>query len=134
MTQSPVSVGRTCCRPRSYWLVVLCFCGGVGVVSTGFASVKSVPPGFFTNPINPSADPWMLFHEGHYYLTTTQGNGLRMWKARTLAALKTASPVTVWTDDDPSRSHGIWAPEFHLINNRWYAMLWQAPVFGHCAG
>lgn len=120
MTQSPVFVGRTCGRPRGYWLVLLCFCGGVGMASAGFASEQSVPPGFFTNPINPSADPWMQYYEGQYYLTTTQGNCLRMWKATTLQGLKTAPAVTVWTDDDPSRSHGIWAPEFHLINDRWY--------------
>jgi GH43 family beta-xylosidase len=74
----------------------------------------------FTNPINPGPDPWMLYYEGNYYLTTTQGNCLRMWKAPTLAAIKTAPSVTVWTDDDPMRSHGIWAPEFHFIDGHWY--------------
>jgi len=62
----------------------------------------------------------MEFHEGNYYLTTTQGDCIRMWKAPTIAGLKTAEPVTVWQDTDPSRSRGMWAPEFHFINNRWY--------------
>lgn len=74
----------------------------------------------FTNPINPGPDPWMLYHEGSYYLTTTQGDCIRMWKASTLAALKTALPSTVWRDQDPTRCLGIWAPEFHFISNRWY--------------
>ena len=77
-------------------------------------------PGKFQNPINPGADPWMEFFDGNYYLTTTQGDRIRMWKAPTIAALKTASPVTVWQDSDPTRSRGIWAPEFHFISNRWY--------------
>lgn len=74
----------------------------------------------FTNPINSGPDPWMLFHEGNYYLTTTQGDCIRMWKAPSLSAIKNAKPVELWRDSDPSRSHGIWAPEFHFISNRWY--------------
>lgn len=77
-------------------------------------------PGMFQNPLNGGADPWLTFHAGNYYLTTTQGDAIRMWKAPTLAALKTASPVTVWTDSDPTRSRGMWAAEFHFISNRWY--------------
>jgi hypothetical protein len=69
--------------------------------------------GTFTNPLNAGADPWMLYYEGNYYLTTTQGSCIRMWKAPTLEGLKTAKGVTVWKDDDPTRSHGVWAPEFH---------------------
>src|SRR5690606_32498491 len=64
----------------------------------------------FTNPINPGPDPWLLFHAGSYYLTTTQGDCIRMWKAPSLEALKTAEPATLWRDNDPNRSHGIWAP------------------------
>lgn len=81
---------------------------------------SELPAGTFTNPINPGPDPWMLYHEGYYYLATTQGNSIRIWKAPTLATMKTAPAVTVWRDDNPTRSHGIWAPEFHFINNRWY--------------
>ena len=62
----------------------------------------------------------MIFHEGNYYLTTTQVDSIRIWKARTVAALKAAQPVTVWKDSDRTRSRGIWAPEFHFISNRWY--------------
>lgn len=85
---------------------------------TGASSTTA--PGQFSNPINPGADPWMEYFEGNYYLTTTQGDAIRMWKAPTLAGLKTATPVTVWKDADPTRSRGVWAPEFHLITNRWY--------------
>jgi GH43 family beta-xylosidase len=77
-------------------------------------------PGPIQNPINRGADPWMTYHEGHYYLTTTQGDCIRMWKSPTVAGLKAAEPVTVWQDTDATRSRGIWAPEFHCISNRWY--------------
>lgn len=88
------------------------------IVMTGGDAGHST--GTFTNPFNRGPDPWMTCHEGDYYLTTTQGDCIRMWKAPTLAQLKTAPGVVVWRDEDPSRSHGIWAPEFHFITNRWY--------------
>lgn len=74
----------------------------------------------FQNPINDGADPWMVYYKGNYYLTTTQGDAIRIWKAPTLGGLKTVRPKTVWRDKDPSRSAGIWAAEFHLLNHRWY--------------
>ncbi len=77
-------------------------------------------PGTFTNPINPGPDPFMTVYNGQYYLTTTQGDCIRMWRAPTLEGLKTAPGQVVWRDADPSRSRGIWAPEFHFITNRWY--------------
>lgn len=97
--------------------VVCAFLLGFIAVTAAAADSASLT---FTNPLNPGPDPWMRYHEGNYYLTTTQGNCLRMWKAPTLAGLKTAGGVEVWRDDNPTRSHGIWAPEFHFITNRWY--------------
>jgi len=101
-------------RSVFFFCLVMVFTSGSGAVG------GEATEGTFTNPLNPGPDPWMLYYEGYYYLTTTQGNCIRMWKAPTLAALKTAPAVIVWKDDNPTRSHGIWAPEFHLINNRWY--------------
>ncbi len=40
-----------------------------------------VPPGKFQNPLNPGPDPYMEFFDGNYYLTTTQGDAIRMWQA-----------------------------------------------------
>ena len=51
-----------------------------------------VPRGKFQNPINGGADPWLVFHDGNYYLTTTQGDAIRMWKAPTLAGLNADDP------------------------------------------
>jgi GH43 family beta-xylosidase len=90
------------------------------VQGLGLLLGAELPPGKFQNPINPGPDPFMVVHQGSYYLTTTQGDAIRIWKATTLAGLKTAPPMTVWQDADPSRSRGMWAPECHLISNRWY--------------
>lgn len=76
--------------------------------------------GKFQNPLNSGPDPYCEFFEGNYYLTTTQGDAIRMWKSPTLGGLKSNSPVTIWTDTEPSRCRSIWAPEFHFITNHWY--------------
>lgn len=86
----------------------------------GGSAYAATNPGTFTNPVNPGPDPWMLYWQGNYYLTTTQSNCIRMWKAPTVDKLKTARGKVVWFDKNPERSHGIWAPEFHFIDGRWY--------------
>ena len=96
-----------------HWLPIL-------LLFARFAVAAEVPAGKFQNPLNPGADPWMGYHDGNYYLTTTPGDAIRMGKAPTLARLKTATPVTLWKDEHPERSRGLWAPEFHFISNRWY--------------
>ncbi len=84
------------------------------------ALVAAPAGGTFQNPLNSGPDPWLVYHDGNYHLTTTQSDAIRMWKASTLAGLKTVKPVTVWEDANPSRSSGIWAPEAHFFSNRWY--------------
>lgn len=41
-------------------------------------AAESSLAGTFTNPINPGPDPWLLWHEGNYYLATTQGDCIRI--------------------------------------------------------
>jgi len=79
-----------------------------------------VRPARFRNPINAGADPFLTYHAGHYYLMTTQGDALRMWKARSLPELAVAAPATIWQDTDPSRDRDVWAPALHLFDGRWY--------------
>ena len=83
----------------------------------------------FTNPLNDSGpDPWMTWHDGHYYLAaTTWGDasvGLTMRKAKTIAGLKQADPVQIYQDDTADRCCNYWAPEFFLLDGpngkRWY--------------
>lgn len=84
------------------------------------APAAEPPAGFFQNPINPGPDPWMVYYQGNYYLSTTQGSAIRLWKSPTLAGLKTVAPVTVWSDTNATRSALVWAPELHFFNDRWY--------------
>lgn len=77
-------------------------------------------PGTFRNPINTNADPFLTYHAGHYYLMTTQGDALRMWKAASLADLAVVPPTTIWQDTDPTRNREVWAPSFYRFDGRWY--------------
>jgi GH43 family beta-xylosidase len=80
----------------------------------------------FTNPLNTTGpDPWMTHYNGNYYLMATPWSGpLTMRKAPTVAALKAASPVPVFSAHAAGRDRNVWAPEFHLLNGpngpRWY--------------
>lgn len=81
--------------------------------STAFAG------GTFQNPINPSADPWMDYSSGNYHLSTTQGDRVKLWTAKSIAGLAASQPITVW-----ERGKGVWAAEFHHLpttgGRRWY--------------
>ncbi|RPJ03134.1 MAG: hypothetical protein EHM39_00130 [Chloroflexi bacterium] len=81
----------------------------------------------FRNPLldYAGADPWLVVHEGNYYLIATLGaSELFMRKAPTLEGLKSAEPVQVWQDDTWDRCCNMWAPEIHLLDGpngpRWY--------------
>ncbi|KAJ6581523.1 glycoside hydrolase family 43 protein [Mycena capillaripes] len=69
----------------------------------------------FSDPIkNPNgSDPFMVFHEGFYYLTTTTWTNIQITRATTIAGLKTATPKVIWTDSMASRCCNMWAPEIH---------------------
>ena len=83
-------------------------------------------PATFHNPLKRAgADPWIAYHDGWYYLTSTTGKDIRMRRARTLERLKTAQDKTVWDDDTPGRNMNFWAAEFHRLDDgrghtRWY--------------
>lgn len=84
-------------------------------------------PGILRNPLNPygGADPWIQYYDGYYYLaTTTWRSELMMSRSETLAGLKTAIPVQIYAETDPSRCCNMWAPEFYLLDGpngpRWY--------------
>jgi GH43 family beta-xylosidase len=74
----------------------------------------------FANPIQRGADPWMTYFRGRYYLTTSQGDCIRMWSGRTISELASTDAVTLWKDSDPTRCAQMWAAEFHRIGARWY--------------
>ena len=76
------------------------------------------------NPIipAPAADPWMIFHQGTYYFCESRNHTtIHVRKSKTILDIGKDDGVIVWTP--PSKGpncKGVWAPELHLINGRWY--------------
>jgi GH43 family beta-xylosidase len=110
-------------------LVICAGCGGspsTPIDAGSSADVRephdaaSMPRGSFRNPLGAGPDPFLRYHDGHYYLATTQGDAIRMWKARSLGELATAAAATIWQDTDPSRNQHVWAPAFYRFDGRWY--------------
>jgi GH43 family beta-xylosidase len=57
----------------------------------------------------------VVFKEGVFYLVQSEG-ALFVRKSATLAGLKSAAKVRVWTN----QCCNVWAPELQWINDRWY--------------
>lgn len=80
----------------------------------------------FRNPVQeaPSADPWLMVHDGWYYLASTTATDVRLRKAQRIGELRDAVDQLVYKDDDPNRNRDVWAPEFHRLDGgagpRWY--------------
>ncbi|KAL4814676.1 glycosyl hydrolase [Aspergillus spinulosporus] len=76
----------------------------------------------FSNPLKDpnGSDPYMVYVDGYYYLTTTTWSDVQITRATTLEGLKTGESKVVWNDTEPSRCCHMWAPEFHQIDGTWY--------------
>lgn len=74
----------------------------------------------FRSPLNTSADPSVMYHQGSYYVATTRGNRIGIWRSPSLATLLNAPEEVVWRDSDPSRNTQMWAPAFRHVGSRWY--------------
>lgn len=86
----------------------------------------------YENPFIPQrADPYIVKGEdGFYYFTASfpafenAENGydrIILRKSETVAGLQTAQEFTVWKAHESGKmSRHIWAPEMHLIGNKWY--------------
>ena len=68
----------------------------------------------FTNPLVRGADPWVFFHDGYYYSTSTGGSQLSGRKVTNLPDLGRAIPVTYWKPA-PGKpwSKNIWSPKIY---------------------
>lgn len=88
-------------------------------VATAVTAVCVAAPDDFQNPINPSADPWTGYADGQYHLSTTQGDSVKLWSAKSIAGLKDAKPEVIW-----KRGEGVWAAEFHFLPAKGGARKW----------
>ena len=78
-------------------------------------------PCAFANPVGSGQDPWVVRHDGSYYLVESRGRAIWVYKSQKLPEIKFATPVRVWQAPQGGwNQHHIWAPELHFIDGRWY--------------
>jgi len=68
----------------------------------------------FANPLIMGADPWVFWHDGYYYCTSTGGSQLIGRKVANLPDLPYATPVRYWKPA-PGRpwSKNLWSPKIY---------------------
>jgi GH43 family beta-xylosidase len=78
----------------------------------------------FTNPITAIPDPWIIKHNGSYYLCKAQGNGINVSKSDKLSVISATKSVWKCPYDigniKPWNVTNVWAPELHRIDGKWY--------------
>lgn len=104
-------------------------CMAFSLMLTAGCSGNSTSPGegpvitepcTFANPVMVGADPWVVRHDGFYYLVQSRDNGIWVYKSSKLTELS-SNGVRVWSAPISGwNSSHIWAPELHFIDGRWY--------------
>lgn len=78
----------------------------------------------FVNPIVfQRADPWVLRHDGLYYLAATvpEYDRIELRRAPVLGGLGLAEPKVIWRKHATGAMGAhIWAPELHRLEGGWY--------------
>jgi Predicted beta-xylosidase len=73
----------------------------------------------FTNPLYQAEDPWVVFHDGYYYVCTSgplDPKAVYVSKSKTL--VERGEKVKVW--DGEGDFNRVFAPELFFIDGKWY--------------
>ncbi|KAF4307740.1 Glycoside hydrolase family 43 [Botryosphaeria dothidea] len=66
-------------------------------------------------------DPFVTHANGKFYLTFTAGDRVEVWCSDNVLSFHNASKHVIWKPPPGTEySGGIWAPEIHVIDGRWY--------------
>ena len=75
----------------------------------------------FKNPLRTGQDPWVIYHDGYYYMVMVSGTTIYCYKAPTLDGLAYASRSAIWTaptaitEENKMYAKEIWSPELHYV-------------------
>ncbi|KAL2424185.1 hypothetical protein ABEF95_002391 [Exophiala dermatitidis] len=92
-------------------------------VSFAQTSTATANAATYTNPILNSvgADPWVIRHEGYYYMTYTTNDNITILRSSVLTDWNNAHvKLAFLPPTNTSYSYDLWAPELHFINGLWY--------------
>ena len=75
----------------------------------------------FINPVINGADPWIFKKDLFYYYTHTLGNRIALWKTSSTSKIGAVPNKEIFVPTPASpNSFNVWAPEIHLLDNKWY--------------
>ncbi len=78
----------------------------------------------FINPIAGIPDPWIIQHQGAYYVCKAHYNGINVSKSDKLTKINPTKAIWTAPKDNgtikPWNTSHIWAPELHFIDGSWY--------------
>ena len=95
-------------------------CSGGGGGDPGGGEVTGPAACLFANPVGKGQDPWVVRHDGWYYLVESRDNAIYIHRSQKLTEVRSAPGVRVWQPSGGWNRMHIWAPELHLIDGRWY--------------
>ncbi|MDL2303068.1 glycoside hydrolase family 43 protein [Dysgonomonas sp. OttesenSCG-928-D17] len=80
---------------------------------------------YFTNPIKADgADPWMIRHDGKYYLSESSGNAkINVITSPTITDMGSGVSVCVWespVDGMAGAKYNLWGPHLNYVKGSWY--------------
>jgi GH43 family beta-xylosidase len=93
------------------------------LISVFFICLTATSQHNYTNPLKPSGpDPWVLYQKGWFYFMSTVGNDqIKLFRTMNMANLATAEEKLVFAPENGKPySKQLWAPEIHLLDNKWY--------------
>lgn len=108
---------------NAWWIVLLCSVFALCKKKEENNSINPPPPSSrtFTNPLVTGSDPWVVQRDTTYYYTHTLGNRIALWRTNRMSALANASRDEVYFPvGQGTHSANIWAPELHLLDDKWY--------------
>ena len=77
------------------------------------------PAGTFTNPLYKGADPFVIRHDGWYYLCQSDNRSISVYKSR--SAINRGERKVVWRAPSAGWNRAqVWAPELQFIRGKWY--------------
>ncbi|KAF2273976.1 alpha-N-arab-like proteininofuranosidase [Westerdykella ornata] len=86
----------------------------------------------FTNPILDAvgADPWVIRHDGYYYMTYTTNDDITLLRSRLLTNWNDAERRVIFKPPPGlNYSTDIWAPELHHLSGNWYVIFTADPRY-----
>ena len=109
----------------NYALIFVAAAGFAAAWCSACLAVEPADADTFTNPVlETGADPQAFLHDGEYFYVASDTRRLTLWRTPDITDLRHAKRKLIWdAPDGTDHSSGVWAPEIHRIDGKWYVYL-----------